>query len=214
MERRLQSSSGSKHGSSLLINWGRNPPLILFKMKKILLIAFLAVLLMPAIAQERTVLLNDGKTFDLSVNKEYNYLGTGSDKWLPTTRDTIDFVMKIANWGPGGTHFYATFKLSPISGADTTIRVVVLYKHDEGESYSTLKSTATGAAVTSTVYYTSTSIGSINSSDTTGLKYYTSFKPNALLMYKYINFRLILLGNDSVGTGIKLDRLTIQFYPF
>jgi hypothetical protein len=183
-------------------------------MKKIFLLLLLACLSLVGYSQERTVLLNDGKVFDLSVSKEYNYGGTSSDYLIPTTRDTIDFVMKVANWGPGGTHFYATFKLAPISGADTTVRIVVLYKHDEGESYSTLKSTVTGAAVTSTVYYTSTSIGSINSSDTTGLKYYTSFKPNPLLMYKYINFRLILLGNDSVGTGIKVQRVTIQFYPF
>jgi hypothetical protein len=183
-------------------------------MKKLFSLLFFASFLIVAFAQERTVLLNDGKTFDLSLSKEYNYTGTSSDYLIPTTRDTIDFVMKVANWGPGGTHFYGTFKLAPIAGADTTVRVVVLYKHDEGESYSTLKATATGAAVTGTVYYTSTSIGSINSSDTTGLKYYTSFKPNPLLLYKYINFRLILLGNDSVGTGIKVQRVTLQFYPF
>lgn len=183
-------------------------------MKKIFSILFMAALVLTAVAQERTVLLNDGKTFDLSLSKEYDYTGTGSDYLIPTTRDTIDFVMKVANWGPGGTHFYGTFKLAPISGADTTVRIVVLYKHDEGESYSTLKATATGSAVTSTVYYTSTSIGNINSSDTTGLKYYTSFKPNPLLLYKYINFRLILLGNDSVGTGVKVQRITLQFYPF
>lgn len=183
-------------------------------MKKIFSILFLTALILTAVAQERTVLLNDGKTFDLSLSKEYNYTGTGSDYLIPTTRDTIDFVMKVANWGPGGTHFYATFKLAPIAGADTTVRIVVLYKHDEGESYSTLKATATGSAVTTTVYYTSTSIGNINSSDTTGMKYYTSFKPNPLLLYKYINFRLILLGNDSVGTGVKVQRVTLQFYPF
>lgn len=183
-------------------------------MKKIFSILFLTALVLTAVAQERTVLLNDGKVFNLALNKEYDYAGTVSDRLIPTTRDTIDFVMKVTNWGPGGTHFYATFKLSPISGADTTVRIVVLYKHDEGESWSTLKSTATGTAVTSTVYYTSTSIGTINSSDTTGMKYYTSFKPNALLMYKYINFRLILLGNDSVGTGIKVERVSLQFYPF
>lgn len=185
-------------------------------MKKIFLLLFLACLSLVGYSQERTVLLNDGKVFDLSVSKEYNYGGTSSDYLIPTTRDTIDFVMKVANWGPGGTHFYATFKLAPIAGADTTVRVVVLYKHDEGESYSTLKATATGTAVSTTVYYTSTSIGSINSSDTTGLKYYTSFKPNALLMYKYINFRLILLGDDKsgTGTGVKVQRVTLQFYPF
>lgn len=183
-------------------------------MKKIFLLLFFASFIAVAFCQERTVLLNDGKTFDLSLSKEYNYTGTASDYLIPTTRDTIDFVMKVANWGPGGTHFYGTFKLAPIAGSDTTVRIVVLYKHDEGESYSTLKATATGSAVTSTVYYTSTSIGNINSSDTTGLKYYTSFKPNPLLLYKYINFRLILLGNDSVGTGIKVQRVSLQFYPF
>lgn len=183
-------------------------------MKKFISILFLAALMLTSFAQERTVLLNDGKVFNLSLSKEYDYTGTASDRLIPTTRDTIDFVMKIANWGPGGTHFYATVKLSPIAGADTTIRIVVLYKHDEGESFSQLKATATGTAVTTTVYYTSTSLGVINSVDTAGFKYYPSMRPNPLLFYKYINFRLILLGNDSVGTGIKVDRVSLQFYPF
>jgi hypothetical protein len=182
-------------------------------MKKQFSILFLLGFILCSFAQERTVLLNDGKTFDLSVSKEYNYLGTGSDRFLPTTRDTIDFVLKVSNWS-GATHFYATFKLSPIAGADTTVRIIVLYKNDEGESYKTLKATATGAAITATSYYTSTSLGVINSVDTAGFKYYTSNRPNPILCYKYINFRLVLLGNDSVGTGIKLDRLSLQFYTF
>jgi hypothetical protein len=214
MERRHESAPRSKYGSSLLINReGKTSRLKLLKMKKIFSIIFLMALVLSSFAQERTVLLNSGKVFDLNVSKEYDYTGTGSDMLIPTTRDTIDFVLKVGNWS-GATHFYATFKLSPISGADTTVRIVVLYKHDEGEAFSTLKATATGSAVTTTVYYTSTSLGVINSVDTAGFKYYTSNRPNPILCYKYINFRLILLGNDSVGTGVKVDRLSIQLYPF
>jgi hypothetical protein len=35
---------------------------------------------------------------------------------------------------------------------------------------------------------------------------------NPLLYYRYLKFRLILQGNDKVGTGIQLNRIDINFF--
>ena len=181
-------------------------------MKKILSILFLFTFALCSFAQERTVNVYPNGAVDLSATKTVSYVGTTLDRLIPTTRDTIDFYLKISdNYKLGPLNYNIAVKMSPIAGADTTVSVTVLGKKTAAESYGVLKAAATTSAVTSTLVYSATSIGNINPVDTTGLKYYTSQKANTLLYYKYIMVRLILKGNDSVGTGIKVDRIDFQF---
>jgi hypothetical protein len=182
-------------------------------MKRILSLLFLINFALCLFAQERTVnIAGTGVLVDITSTKNVAYLGGTLDRLIPTTRDTIDYYVQVSNYGTGPIHFYAAFTLAPISGPDTTISLTVLGKKFGNETYGTVKAAVTSSAVTSELIVTSTSLGTINASDTTGLKNYTSYKPNTLVYNKYILFRLILKGNDSVGTGIQIKRVELQLF--
>lgn len=203
------------------------------KALKYILASFLFVLTCATVqAQERTVNLNGGAALDLNVSKWYAYNGTTADRLLPTTRDTIDYVIQVKNQGSGPLHFYAAITLSPVSGADTTVAITVQQKKFSGESYSDIIASALTSAVTAeqinvkttlgvTTEYTSTVASATDyfndeittNTDTTLVSARTITNvANTLLYPRYIKFRLILKGNDSVGTGINVKRIEIQFY--
>lgn len=186
-------------------------------MKNILSILFLFAFALCSFGQERTVDMGSGTTtstklVNLNLTKTVAYNGGASDYLLPTTRDTIDFVVAIdPSYKLGPINYNVAVTLAPIAGADTTVSVTILGKKTAGATYGVLKAAALTSAVTSELIYEATSLGNINAADTVGMKYYTSFKGNTLLYYRYIKARLIIKGNDSVGTGIKVKRVEFQF---
>lgn len=201
-------------------------------MKRILfLICFLLVGL-GSIAQERTVMLNNGAYLDLSTTKHYFYSGTTSDYLIPTTRDTIDFVILVKNQTSDPLNFYAAITMAPIAGADTTVAITVQQKMFESGTYADLIASALSSAITTTVITAKTTLGVtaqetnttaaavdllrqtvIANNDTLTVAQRIQTKQlNALLYYRYLKFRLIIKGNDSVGTGIKVTRFEINFF--
>lgn len=200
-------------------------------MKKLITLLFL-VISFVALSQERTVYLNNNTALDLNVAKWYAYNGTTADYLLPTTRDTIDFVLQVSNQGSAPLHFYAVITLAPIAGADTTVAITVQQKKFSGEAYSDVIASALTSAISTETLVVKTSLGVITPATTTiasatdyfidetttntdtitvAARTITSLV-NTLLYPRYMKFRLIIKGNDSVGTGIKVKRLEIQFY--
>lgn len=201
-------------------------------MKRILfLICFLLVGL-GSIAQERTVVLNSGSYLDLNSTKYYFYSGTTSDYLIPTTRDTIDFVLLIKNQSSDPLNFYAAITMTPIAGADTTVAITVQQKMFETGTYTDLIASALSSAITTTVITAKTTLGvtvqrtnttasavdllrqtviANNDTITVASRVQTE-QVNASLYYRYLKFRLIIAGNDHVGTGIKVSRFEINFF--
>lgn len=178
-------------------------------MKKLFIFSILILLVCALFAQERTVNLG---IIDLKTTKNVPYNGTTNDRLVPTSRDTIDYTVTFSNYDAGPIHWYANFTLDTIAGADTTISVTVLGKKMASETaWATLKAAATSSAVSAELQVSNTSFA-INAVDTTSLKNYTSEKLNTLLYNKYMNFRLILKGNDHTGTGIRVKRVELQFF--
>lgn len=184
------------------------------------------------IAQERTVVLNSGNYIDLNTTKWYAYNGTTSDYLIPTTRDTIDFVLLVKNQSSDPLNFYASITMAPIAGADTTVAITVQQKMFENGTYADLIASALSSAITTTVITNKTTLGVtaqetnttaaavdllrqtiISNNDTLTIAQRIQTKQvNASLYYRYLKFRLIIKGNDSVGTGIKVTRFEINFF--
>lgn len=178
----------------------------------ILFIAFLG-LAVTSYAQERTVLMNKGYELDLSQTKWYAYNGNTADYLLPTTRDTIDYVLQVKNQGSGPLHFYALITLDTIAGVDTTVAITVQQKKFARESYSDIIASALTSAISAETNIVKTSLGTISEFTETFASDSTTTKlVNTLLYPRYLKFRLILPGNDHTGTGIKVKRIELQFY--
>lgn len=201
-------------------------------MKNIFLILSLVLFAIGLSAQERTVDLGAGNAIDITKIKSIAYNGGLSDRLIPTTRDTIDYFVKVSNYNSGPLHFYANITLAPIAGTDTTVAITVQEKKTASESYSDIIASSltsvisaetniikTSLGVTTTLTGTTASAVDIikqqvtTNSDTltAAARTYTQVA-NSLLYYQYLKIRLILTGNDSVGTGVKVKRVEIQFY--
>ena len=197
-------------------------------MKKYILTTLLFVFAITAFAQERTVYLNNNKVFDLSKETWYAYNGNTADRLIPTTRDTIDYIIRVDNGQMGKPmHFYANFTFDTIAGADTTIAITVMGKKFNSESYADIIASALTAEVTGELQVSKTTLGAVSEgtwttagatdtfnadSTTTVASRSTTFLANSTLRYGYLKFRLILQGNDVTGTGIKVKRLELQFF--
>lgn len=199
--------------------------------KLIFLLSFLLVGIV-SIAQERTVLLNGGVPIDLATTKYFAYAGTPTDYLLATTRDTIEFVLLVKNPSFAPINFYSVSTMSPIAGADTTVALSVDYKVFNTQAYSVLIASALTSAITAEVQTVKTSLGVTNTFTRTTASAVDLFRGtkianndtltvspriqtdllNPVLFFKYLRFRYIIKGNDSVGTGIKITRFEIQFY--
>lgn len=183
----------------------------------VLLLTFAALMFAcgPTKAQERTV------TRTLPTGTYYDkYTGVAADTLKPTTQDTIDIVYVYQS------HEYVTkiavkLRFDIIAGADTTVSTSVFGKEfsDDG-TYVSIIPASTSSAVTanntvqvlaSDPYFTEAQYitGRITGGDTVNLAHnITPFD----FSYRYYRVRIILTGNDSVGTGIKLDEAEIKFY--
>jgi hypothetical protein len=180
-------------------------------------------------AQERTVNLG---LVDLTTTKNVAYNGGTNDRLIPTTRDTIDYYVQLSNYTAGHPlHFYCVFTFDTIAGIDTTIAITVQEKKFASESYTDVIASATTGVIRNDTSVVKTSLGLSEFTETTAsavdfLQQTTIANKdtltvaarsltrvsNTLLYYKYLKFRLILQGNDSVGTGIRIKRVELQFF--
>ena len=200
---------------------------------KYALVLLLALVGFAVQAQERTVLLNGGNQLDLNVSKWTAYNGNTADRLLPTTRDTIDYILQVKNQGSGPLHFYALITLDTIAGVDTTVAITVQQKKFASESYSDIIASALTSVVSAEANVVKTSLGVTTqktmtvaaatdyfndeittNTDTTLVSARTITEvANTLLYPRYIKLRLILTpGDDLVGTGVKVKRIEFQFY--
>ena len=182
-------------------------------MKKFITFITIALMFVSAQAQERTVnIAGNNSLVDLTVSKNVAYNGGTSDRLIPTTRDTIDYFIVLKNYNEGPIHFYAQFVLDTIAGADTTVLITVQEKKFSNETYTDVIASAATSAIGSEVKVVKTSLGVITEFTETIVATNTTRLVNTLLRYRYLKFRLILPGNDSVGTGVKVKRVEIQFF--
>ncbi len=200
-------------------------------MKYIFLLLF-AAFSIAATAQERSVDIGGSASpVDLYSTKNIPYNGTTSDRLIPTTRDTIDYYVILKDYPKGPIHFYCNFTFDTIAGIDTTIAITVMEKKFASESYTDVIASATTGVIRKDTAVVKTSLGLSEFTETTALAYdflqQTTIAnkdtltvaarsltrvPNTLLYYRYLKFRLILKGNDSVGTGIRVKRIELQFF--
>lgn len=187
-----------------------------------LLVAFVALV---ANAQERTVtqLVFDRGLLDKNYSY-YDYVGDATyDILIPTTRDTIDvpFDTKKAN----GFNYNVICKFSPRTTADTTVKILVLGRNSTNESYTTIQTDSSAVVTTAGVVKTVNSIKTatiasavdiIKQQTTTNQDTITTairtITFNAKVEYRYVTVRLILSGNDSVGTGVKVDEVELKLW--
>jgi hypothetical protein len=205
-------------------------------MKKI--IGILGMLLMFAAMQaQTTVLLNGGNALDLSKTKwyAYNYKSSVTDRLVSATanvHDTTEYILQVTGQNSGPLHFYAVITLDTIAGVDTTVAITVQQKKFAGESYSDIIASALTSVVSAEQLVVKTTLGVTseitettagatdlfrgtiiaNNDTNTVAARTTTVVANTLLYPRYIKFRLLLMGNDLVGTGVKIKRIEIQFY--
>lgn len=190
-------------------------------MKKLLFILGMFISLL-AFSQERTIsnkVLNSGETY-------LKYTGVAADTLKATNQDTIDLI--ITNYNAGYVEKIAVkSRFDIIVGADTTVAVSVFGKEfdDDATWVEVIASTLTSAVTANNVVqvlsndpYTTNAgyVGIIkqhNSQLTTDTltvpaHVYTPFDKS----YRYYRIRYIIKGNDSIGTGIKLDEVEFKIY--
>ena len=184
-------------------------------MKKFIII-FTGFLFMIAgtFAQDRTVNLAGGNNLvNTQTTKVVNYNGNTADRLIPTTRDTIDYYVTLSNYDPGPQHFYAVFTFDTIAGADTTVAITVQGKKFANESYTDIIASDTTDAISAQTNVVTTSLGVVTEfTETLAGGVTTTRLANTLLRYRYLKFRLILPGNDTVGTGIKVKNVRLIFF--
>jgi hypothetical protein len=200
-------------------------------MKNIFIILGL-IFSLSLIAQKRSVNINGSTLVNVLNTKNVAYNGTINDRLIPTTRDTIDYYVILSNYGSGPLHFYANFTFDTIAGADTTIAITVMEKKFGSQDYTDVIASSLTPAISAETQVVKTSIGVISpytdsiaaavdivhqqtttNADTINVSGRTiTSLDNTLLYYRYLKFRLILQGNDAVGTGIKVKRVELQFF--
>jgi hypothetical protein len=177
-------------------------------MRKLFAICMIIILGMVAYSQERTVDLNakvlNSQVLNLTTSSKVTYTSTTTlDRLIPTTRDTIDFTLWL--YAPvGPIRPYIEITLDTIAGADTTVSVTIQEKKNYDEAWTDLIAAANTSAISAETKVIKTSLGVTTEQ--------TSAVYNTVLFYNYLRIRLIIRGNDSVGTGIKVKKVQIQFW--
>lgn len=188
-------------------------------MKNILIIGFL-LFCVGLTAQVRTITkqMEQGATY-------YLYTGVANDTLTSPAQDTIDLVIEYRadNWVKKLT-IKSRFDMR--STADTTVAISVFGKEfsDDAAYVEVIASTLSSAVTANNVVsilssdYTETTaaavdlISQITSSNTdtvtVAARTVTPFDKS----YRFYRIRYIIKGNDSVGTGIKLDQFEIKMY--
>lgn len=193
-------------------------------MKKLIFFIALFVASLATIAQERTVSVSEFSRDPVSGNpySYYLYNGGSSDQLIPTTRDTIDYVFTVSKYKPYDVSAMVT--LDTIAGADTTATVAILGRNSLNDSWNAITSTTTSAVTTDGVFTELTTYADYHEKatiDTTltstalalagdSVSYYVTNVVYSSVMWRYINVRLIISGDDSVGTGISVDSVELK----
>lgn len=188
------------------------------KMKKIIFVLSLIAVVFacnPSKAQERTV------TRTLATGTYYDkYTGGTSDVLIPTTRDTIDFVY-VYQSSEYVTKIAVKIRFDMRTTADTTVLTSLFGKEfsDDGTYVEIVASSASSAVTANNVVDILVSdpyiveaqyvTGRVTGADTVNVAHnHTPFD----VAYRYYRLRLILAGNDSVGTGINVDEVEFKVY--
>jgi hypothetical protein len=208
-------------------------------MKKLFILLALIPFFMGVVAQERTV-TKIGSTNALTETKTlYTYTGVAADTLKPTTQDTIDFVLEYRGTKMI-KKITVKSRFDVILGADTTVTVSVFGKEflDDPTYVEIIAATASGVvAANNTVQVLSSdytlSYGAYNSTvaahnipfaNPTAATADTLKVPSHIIAnaaqtvtpfdktYRFYRVRYILTGNDSVGTGVKLDEIEFKIY--
>lgn len=194
-------------------------------MKRFLSLILLIIVAMIGMAQERSVPTSGYMTFDRNETGRYfskwEYTGTSSDYLIPTTRDTIDFNYDTKRSAPYS--FDLVNVLAPIAGADTTVTIQVLGRNSEYETWSLITSTLTAvvdAQIVSSINWGKTQTiaahnipfanSTAETADTLKVPAQTITLNN--VTNQFIKVRLILTGDDSVGTGVKVVKQELKLW--
>jgi len=190
-------------------------------MKKLVILVLLAFSF-ASYAQERTVENSFGRNPITSLNYSYFEVNGGSsDKLIPTTRDTIDYVFDTKK--SKLFDISAMVTLDTIAGADTTVTFAILGRNSENDSWNAIASTTTSAVATDDVFTELTTYASyyeqhvIDTTLTSGAvdatdAFYVTNVDYSAVSYRWINLRLIIDGDDATGTGISVDKVELKLW--
>ena len=133
--------------------------------------------------------------FNFSTNDQkegYSYhtvTGAATDVLL-NAGDTIDIPFYLNK--RGGILYDARINVAPITSTDTVVIYRMYGKKFEDQAWTQI-STANSSVVSAAVDLLITSV-------------------SARTYYRYLMIRLIILGSDSVGTGVKLNEAELKIY--
>jgi hypothetical protein len=184
-------------------------------MKKLIFVLALMFAFAISEAQERTVTrtLPSGTYYD-------KYTGGASDVLIPTTRDTIDYIF-VYQSSDYVTKIAVKVRFDMRTTADTTVLTSLFGKEfsDDGTYVEIVASSASSAVTANNVVDILVSdpyvleaqyiTGRVTGGDTVNVAHnHTPFDKS----YRYYRLRLILAGNDSVGTGVNVDEIEFKIY--
>lgn len=208
-------------------------------MKRILFTLSLVFLVSVLFAQERTVNKIGDANALTELKTLYTYTGTASDVLIPTTTDTIDLVLEYRGKNLI-KKISVKSRFDMRTTADTTVIVSVFGKEfaDDPTYVQIIGATTSSVVTTNNVIqvlasdytetvasYTSatTAFNAIVSQETTTNSDTIAYPIITNTMaaqtvtpfdktYRFYRIRYILIGNDSVGTGVKLDEIEFKIY--
>jgi len=188
-------------------------------MKKLLIISLLFALAMfacnPGQAQDRTV------TTTMSNGTYYaKYTGVAADTLGDVDQDTIDYIF-VYQSPQYVTKVAVKIRYDIVVGADTTVAASLFGKEfsDDATYVSVIASTVSGAVTANNTIHTLALdpyateaqyvTARITGGDTVDVAHnITPFD----FCYRYYRLRLIIQGDDAVGTGIKVDEIEFKVY--
>lgn len=190
-------------------------------MKKLFSLLFLFSLITVAFSQERTTatqVIPENGTYLL-------YTGILADTLKATNQDTIDLIIKYQGLG-FVKKVSVKSRFDVIAGADTTVSVSVYGKEflDDPTWVQVIAATTSNAvAANNTIQILTSKYTEVTASAVDILGQTIIANPDTLTVaartltpldksYRFFRVRYILLGNDSVGTGIKLDEVEFKVY--
>lgn len=171
-------------------------------MKKLFAFLFLLFFAVTVFAQERTL-----STYNLpEALTYYKYTGVAADTLMYGTQDTIDIPIFVNKEYP--VQYYAKFNVDTIGDNDFKLKVAVLGKVFEDESWSAISADSTAVTDNSTdvvVYSTSNPIYTFASDSTITQTYGAHY-------YRYLLFRLIVNSTTTTGDGFTLNDMELKLF--
>lgn len=171
-------------------------------MKKLFAFLFLLFFAVTVFAQERTL-----STYNLpEALTYYKYTGVAADTLMYGTQDTIDIPIFVNKEYP--VQYYAKFNVDTIGDNDFKLKVAVLGKVFEDESWSAIAadSTAVTGNGTDVVVYSKANPSYSLAADSTITQTYGSH------YYRYLLFRLIVNSSTTTGDGFTLNDMELKLF--